>query len=134
MKNIQVHEPSLIECVLQYKHLMNILHEHYYIKACTKHLPQGRPNKGLTFLDNTNPSTFFDRLINFVFSELCHSILHLITFHLTPLLLLFIVFVCLSLHFTYSFSILFMSSFFSLSSMIIYLYVIFNRHLLLVND
>ena len=68
MKNIQVHEPCLIECVLQYKHSINILYEHYRVKACIKHLPQGRPNKGLTSLVDDVSNTFFDRLINFVFS------------------------------------------------------------------
>ena len=37
MKNIQVYEPSLIECVLLYKHSMNILYEHYRVKVCIKH-------------------------------------------------------------------------------------------------
>lgn len=39
MKSIQVYKTSLIECVLQYKRLMNILHDHYRIKACIKYLP-----------------------------------------------------------------------------------------------
>ena len=66
--NIQMFEPSLIDCVLQYKHLMNVLHDHYHVKASIKHLPQGRPNNGLSALVDSSHCTYFDRLINFVFT------------------------------------------------------------------
>ncbi len=67
MKNIQVHESSLIECTLQFKYLMNILHGHYRVKPCIKYMPQGRPSNRLMDFLNSSPCTFFDLLSDFVF-------------------------------------------------------------------
>lgn len=66
MKNIQLHEPTVIESMLQNKHLFNELYNHYRIKAQIRYLPPGRPNKRLNRFLNTKSITFFDRLCDFV--------------------------------------------------------------------
>jgi hypothetical protein len=68
MKNIQLYEPLLIECALQYKYLFIVLYNHYRIRAHLRYMPVGRPTKSLTsFLDN-DCCTFLDYLFEFVFS------------------------------------------------------------------
>jgi hypothetical protein len=69
MKNIQLHESSIIECTMQFKYLLNILHSHYRIKPHIKHMPQGRPNKRLLSFLDSSPCTFFDLLCDFIYSS-----------------------------------------------------------------
>jgi hypothetical protein len=67
MKNTQLHEPNLIESALQFKYLLNMLHDHYRIRAYIEHMPQGRPSKRLLSFLDSSPCTFFDLLCDFVF-------------------------------------------------------------------
>lgn len=66
LKNIQLHEHSLIECSLQAKYQFNVLHQHYRTKPFLNMMPQGRPNKRLVSLLDSDTLTFFDRLCNLV--------------------------------------------------------------------
>ena len=66
MKNIQVYEPTFIDIMLQNKHLYNVLHDHYQIKACLHNMCAGRPNKRPALFLTKECSTFFDHLCNFV--------------------------------------------------------------------
>jgi len=69
MKNIQQHEPGIIDYYLQYKHLKNVLHNHYRINPYIKYLPVGRPNKKLSSLIDSDHLTYLDNLLAFVFSR-----------------------------------------------------------------
>ena len=66
MTSIQRHESSLIDYTLQFKHLRNIMLHHYRVKPCIKYMPQGRPSKRFLSLLDTDISTFFDLLCEFV--------------------------------------------------------------------
>lgn len=66
LKTIQQYEPILIDTVLQNKQLINKLHNHYRIKANLRNMPTGRPNKRLAAFIDTDNSTFFDHLCEFV--------------------------------------------------------------------
>ncbi|CAF2070985.1 unnamed protein product [Rotaria magnacalcarata] len=68
MKSIQRYEPIFIDSVLQNKHLFNMLYHHYRIKANIRNMPAGRPSNRISAFLNTDCSTFFDQLCQFVSS------------------------------------------------------------------
>ena len=69
IKNIQQHEPDLLDFYLQFKQLKNVLFTHYQEKPCIKYLPAGRPSNRLTTLFTSAQPTYIDKLISFVFND-----------------------------------------------------------------
>jgi hypothetical protein len=65
IKNIQLFEHDLLDDVMLYKNMTNIVYQHYVQKPHTIGLPIGRPNKHIASFTYNNNTTFFDKLCNF---------------------------------------------------------------------
>jgi hypothetical protein len=70
VKSVQLYEPEFIACYLLRKNLINIMATHYTEKACIPWLQKGRPNNRIVDMYNNqnNTTTFFDKLLNFIYS------------------------------------------------------------------
>jgi AAA15 family ATPase/GTPase len=66
MKNIQIFEHEILDCISLHESIMNNAQRHYSEKSYINGLPNSKANKRVVSFLRKNNTTFFDKLLGYV--------------------------------------------------------------------